>query len=83
MNLPWKRRSNGNEYWIPTEAEEAECVITLNEGDTLRLIPPGQGPQARLRIDFSIDSNRYLCATIHDLLKQRDLRTDERVVKLR
>lgn len=83
MSLPWKRRANGNEYWVPNESEEMECVITLNEGDALRLAPPGQGLQARLRIDFTIDNNRYLCATIYDLLRQRDLRTDERVVKLR
>ena len=58
-------------------------MVTLNEGDALRLNPPGQGSQARLRIDFTIDENRFLCATIHDLLRQRDLRSDERVVRLR
>lgn len=83
MSLPWSKRMNGNEYWLPNGAEEAECVITLNEGDALRLAPPGDGNQARLRIDFTIDANRYLCATIHDLKKQRDLRTEERVVMLR
>jgi molecular chaperone DnaK (HSP70) len=83
VSLPWSKRINGNEYWIPSGAEEGECVITLNEGDALRLAPPGSGNQARLRIDFTIDANRYLCATIHDLQRQRDLRTDERVVKLR
>lgn len=83
LTLPWNRRGNGNEYWIPTGGEESECVVTLNEGDALRLAPPGSTSQARLRIDFTIDDNRYLCATIHDLLKQRDLRTDERVVQLR
>ena len=83
MSLPWLKRMNGNEYWLPSGAEESECVVVLNEGDALRLAPPGNSAQARLRIDFTIDSNRYLCATIHDLLKQRDLRQDERVVMLR
>ncbi|HZO88915.1 MAG TPA: Hsp70 family protein [Chthonomonadaceae bacterium] len=83
VSLPWNKRMNGNEYWMPSGAEENECVIVLNEGDALRLAPPGSGPQARLRIDFNIDANRYLCATIHDLLRQRDLRTEERVVRLR
>lgn len=83
VSLPWNRRINGNEYWLPTGQEEGECVITLNEGDALRLAPPGSGTQARLRIDFTIDANRYLCATIHDLQRQRDLRNEERVVKLR
>jgi len=83
VSLPWKKRMNGNEYWLPDGSEESECVITLNEGDALRLAPPGSGTQARLRIDFTIDENRFLCATIHDLLKQRDIRTDDRVVRLR
>jgi molecular chaperone DnaK (HSP70) len=83
MSLPWNKRINGNEYWLPSNTEEGECVVTLNEGDALRLAPPGSGTQARLRIDFTIDANRYLCATIHDLLRQRDLRSEERVVMLR
>lgn len=83
MSLPWGRRMNGNEYWIPSGSEEGECVVTLNEGDALRLNPVGSGQQARLRIEFTIDENRFLVATIHDLLKQRDLRTEDRVVKLR
>ncbi len=83
LSLPWQRRSNGNEYWIPTGAEEDECVITLNPGDTVRLPAAGAGAQARLRIDFFIDENRFLCATIHDLLKQKDISTDNRVVQLR
>ncbi|MCS6775058.1 MAG: Hsp70 family protein [Chloroherpetonaceae bacterium] len=83
VSLPWTKRVNGNDYWLPTGSEEGECVITLNEGDAYRLQPPGNGPQARLRIDFTIDANRFLCATVHDLLKQRDLRTDDRVVRLR
>jgi len=83
MSIPWNRRMNGNEYWLPSEAEESECVIALNEGDALKLVPPGAGTQARLRIDFTIDQDRFLIATIHDLLKQRDLRTEDRVMKLR
>lgn len=83
VSLPWTKRINGNDYWIPSGSEEGECVITLNEGDAYRLQPPGKGSQARLRIDFTIDDNRFLCATVHDLDKQRDLRTDDRVVRLR
>ena len=83
MTIPWSRRMNGNEYWLPSESEESECVIALNEGDALKLVPPGASTQARLRIDFTIDQDRFLIATIHDLLKQRDLRTEDRVMKLR
>ena len=43
----------------------------------------GAGTQARLRIDFTIDTDRFLVANIHDLLKQKDIKTDERVVMLR
>lgn len=82
-SLPWAKRMNGNEYWLPNGAEEGECVTTLNEGDALKLSPVGSGAQARLRIDFTIDENRYLCATIHDLQLQKDKRTEERVVMLR
>ncbi|HLJ53687.1 MAG TPA: Hsp70 family protein [Chthonomonadaceae bacterium] len=83
MSIGWTRRMNGNEYWLPSDAEESECVIALNEGDAYKLIPPGANTQARLRIDFTIDQDRYLTATVHDLLKQRDLRLEERVMKLR
>lgn len=83
MALHWIKRGNGNEYWLPTESEETECVVNLNEGDQLKLFPPGASGKARLRIDFYIDANRYLCATIHDLLRQRDIKTEEHVVMLR
>ena len=49
MTIPWTRRVNGNEYWMPSESEESECVIALNEGDAHKLAPPGAGAQARLR----------------------------------
>ncbi|MCX6359099.1 MAG: Hsp70 family protein [Armatimonadetes bacterium] len=83
LGIAWRRRTNGADYWLPTADEEAECVYTLNEGDALRLAPPGQGPQARLRVDFTVDKERWLCATVHDLLKDRQLRTEERVIRLR
>ncbi len=83
-SIGWKRRGNGNDYWLPSDEEESECVVTLNEGDQLRLAPPGDdSKKARLRIDFTIDDSRFLCATIHDLQRERDIRTTERVLKLR
>jgi molecular chaperone DnaK (HSP70) len=83
LGIAWRRRTNGADYWLPTADEEAECVYTLNEGDALRLAPPGQGPQARLRVDFTVDKERWLCATVHDLLRDKQLRTEERVIRLR
>jgi molecular chaperone DnaK (HSP70) len=83
--IPWKRRGNGNDYWTPdpNTTEESECVVVLNEGDQLRLTPPGQDSRARLRVDFAIDSERFLCATIHDLLRDRDIVTMARIHRLR
>ncbi len=83
MSLGWKRRANGHDYWVPEGNEEAECVATLNEGDATRINPPGTDSRARLRIDFTIDDSRYLCATVHDLLRDRDIHTNERVLRLR
>jgi molecular chaperone DnaK (HSP70) len=84
-SIPWKRRGNGNDYWTPdpNTTEESECVVVLNEGDQLRLAPPGQDSRARLRVDFAIDSERFLCATIHDLLRDRDIVTMARIHRLR
>jgi hypothetical protein len=83
LSLNWKRRANGNDYWLPTDEEEVECVHTLNEGDVTRLTPAGQeGGRARLRIDFTIDEERYLVASMYDLLRDREMKT-ERVQKLR
>lgn len=83
LSLGWKRRGNGNDYWLPTDDEETECVVTLNEGDALKLVPPGEdNKKARLRVEFTIDDARFLCANIFDLLKDKEIRS-ERVAKLR
>jgi molecular chaperone DnaK (HSP70) len=83
LSLNWKRRANGNDYWLPSDEEELECVHALNEGDVIRLNPAGQeGNRARLRIEFTIDDGRHLVATIHDLLRDREIRS-ERVTQLR
>ena len=83
LAIGWQRRGNGNDYWQPDQAEETECVVTLNEADAVRLSPPGVDSRTRLRVDFHIDEQRWLCATVHDLLRGRDIRTDDRVVRLR
>lgn len=83
FSLPWRRHSNGHYYWQPQGTEEEECVVVLNEGDAVRLYPPGAGDRARLRVDFTIDEERWLCATVYDLLRQKDIRTNDRVIRLR
>jgi molecular chaperone DnaK (HSP70) len=81
--LAWNRRANGNYYWLPQGSEENDCVAVLNEGHQIRLTPPGEGSQARLRVEFSIDENRFLRATIHDMKRDKDIYTNEIVQKLR
>lgn len=83
VSLPWNRKASGHDYWLPTGTQESECVVSLNSGDALRIAPPGDGETTRLRVDFTIDGERYLCATVHDTLRHRDLKTDDRVVRLR
>jgi hypothetical protein len=83
MRIDWVERPNGHRYWTPGPVEEKECVYTLNEGDTLRISPPGVAGQHRLRVEFSVDAERYLCATVHDLKLKRDIRENARLVKLR
>lgn len=79
----WQERAGGHRYWTPTAIEERECVYVLNEGDAIPIRPPGVAGQTRLRVDFTVDEDRYLCATVHDLRLKRDLRTNERVVRMR
>ncbi len=81
--IDWKERAGGHRYWTPTAVEERECVFPLNEGDVIRITPPGRAGQTRLRVEFMVDEDRYLCATVHDLLTKRDIRTNERVVRMR
>lgn len=83
LALKWDRQTNGQFYWQPEGTEEQDCVMVLNEGDAVRLNPPGSGDKARLRVDFTIDNERWLCATVHDLLRGKDLRSNDRVSRLR
>lgn len=83
LSLNWRRRSNSHDYWMPEGNEEEECVVVINEGDSWKLSPPGQGSAARLRVEFMIDEQRWLRATVYDLLRDRALRTDDRVAYLR
>ena len=83
MSLGWSKRGNGNNYWLPLDGEESECVVSLNEGDSIALRIPGQeSGRARLRIDFTIDDERHLVATIFDILRDKEIRS-ERVTRLR
>lgn len=80
----WDSRSNGGLYFAPrTEGERAFCLC-LNEADpALPLNPPGHGTAPRLRVTYSVNANRWLCISVHDLQRKTDLRVGHPVVRLR
>jgi molecular chaperone DnaK (HSP70) len=80
----WTDRANGTHFWVPdTDGDHAFCVC-LNEADpAFPLEPPGRGTAPRLRVTYSVDRNRWLCVTVHDLVGKRDLRVGHPVVRLR
>jgi molecular chaperone DnaK (HSP70) len=82
--VEWETRDDGREYFVPsTQGERALCPC-LNEADpALPLRPPGQGPEARLRVSYSVDADRWLSVTVHDLRRGKDLQHRRPVVKLR
>ena len=61
-------------------------VQPLNDSDTgrsiARLNPPGNPGSDRLKLFFSINSDRYLCITVEDLLTQESLLNNYIVAKL-
>ena len=61
-----------------------DVYLTINEADpALSLNPPGRGDSPRLRVTYSVDRNRWLCVTVHDLQRKVNLKTQYPVVKLR
>jgi hypothetical protein len=64
----------------------AEVIVPLNASSpTLGYLDPPHGPRdrrPRLEIAFGVDANRWLVATVHDLLTRRDLMREEPVVRL-
>jgi molecular chaperone DnaK (HSP70) len=82
--VDWQERANGAKHFVPkTEGEHAFCVC-LNEGDqAIPLHPPGNGASPRLRVTYSVNADRWLCVTAHDLLRKVDLKVKEPVVRLR
>jgi molecular chaperone DnaK (HSP70) len=81
-SVPWRARAQAR-YWTPGSEQEHEAVVCLNAGDVIRLASPGTGNEARLRIDFWLDEQRHLVASIYDLVRKSILRDKERVVQLR
>lgn len=82
--VPWQKRSNGSYYWAPQTDEERGLVVELNPGDPpMPLRPVGTGTSPRLRVIYSVNSDRWLCTTVDDLQRKEALRNGEPVVRLR
>jgi molecular chaperone DnaK (HSP70) len=65
---------------------KAEVVVPLNESSpTLGYLDPPYSPQdhrPRLEIAFGVNADRWLVATVHDLMTRRELMREEPVVRL-
>ena len=84
QRVGWTERANGSRYFVPATAGERAFCLCLNEADpALPLNPPGSGTSPRLRVTYSVDENRWLCVTVHDLHRKTDLRVKHPVVRLR
>jgi hypothetical protein len=82
--VEWQARPNGTDYFVPKTAGEHAFCLCLNEGDeALPLTPPGRSTSPRLRVTYSVNADRWLCVTVHDLLRKTDLKVKEPVVRLR
>lgn len=82
--VDWDRQGDGSFRFLPTSAEERAYTICLNEQSApLPLNPPGRGTGPRLRVTYNVNEDRWLCVTVHDLVRKLDLKADEAVVKLR
>ena len=86
---PGVRSTGPSEPTVPAiscpgpRGERAFCLC-LNEADpALPLNPAGKGAAPRLRVTYSVDENRWLCATVHDLHRKTDMRVKHPVVRLR
>lgn len=82
--VQWESRPDGTKYFVPkTEGERAFCVCLNANDEAIPLDPPGRKDLPRIRVTFSIDADRWLRITVHDLVKKQDLRVNEPVVRLR
>ena len=82
--VDWTERPNGSRYFVPATAGARAFCLCLNEADpALPLNPAGKGEGPRLRVTYSVDENRWLCVTVHDLQRKTDLKVRHPVVRLR
>jgi molecular chaperone DnaK (HSP70) len=76
----------GDMHKLGGEAGESRLVVPLNSASpTLGYLDPPHSPRdrrPRLEIAFGVNSERWLVATVRDLLAQRELMREEPVVRL-
>jgi molecular chaperone DnaK (HSP70) len=76
----------GDVHKVGGAAGDAQVVVPLNAASpTLGYLDPPHSPRdrrPRLEIAFGVSAERWLMATVRDLLTQRDLMRDEPVVRL-
>jgi len=80
----WDAAGEAHKVGGPTG--EAQLVVPLNEASpTLGYLDPPHSPRdrrPRLEIAFGVSAERWLIATVRDLLTQRELMREEPVVRL-
>jgi hypothetical protein len=76
----------GDLHKVGGTAAEAQVVVPLNEAaPTLGYLDPPHSPRdrrPRLEISFAVNAERWLVATVQDLLTRRELMSNEPVVRL-
>lgn len=76
----------GDVHKVGGSLGDAQVVVPLNEASpTLGYLDPPHSPRdrrPRLEIAFGVSAERWLIATVRDLLTQRDLMREEPVVRL-
>jgi molecular chaperone DnaK (HSP70) len=78
--------ASGDLHKVGGAAGENEVIVPLNEASpTLGYLDPPHPPRdrrPRLEVSFGVNEDRWLVATVRDLLTQRELMDEEPVVRL-
>jgi len=78
--------ASGDLHKLGGATGESQVVVPLNEAaPTLGYLDPPHSPRdrrPRLEVAFAVNAERWLVATVRDLLTQRELMNDEPVVRL-
>jgi hypothetical protein len=82
----WDDAGNLHRLGGSADAPRQPLVVKLNEANpALGDLSPPHSPsdrRPRLRVAFGVNADRWLCATVVDLLSKRKLMNEEPVVRL-